>query len=74
MVQPYANLGGNSNVRAFEIGSTWIDVHFHNSDRVYRYSHGSCGPHHCEQLKARALAGQGLNSYIMHQVKYDYEK
>ena len=74
MIQPYANVDGDSGVSAFEIAATWIDVYFHGAPKRYRYSHRSCGAAHCEQLKALAMAGNGLNSYIMRHVKYGYER
>lgn len=73
-MQPYADIDGDSNVRAFEIGPEWIDVYFHGTARSYRYSYSTCGRDHCEQLKALAVAGNGLNSYIMRNVKYLYER
>lgn len=74
MRQPYANIDGDSNVREFEIGPDWIDVYFKGTAKPYRYSHRTCGEHHCAQLKALAVAGDGLNSYIMRHVKYGYER
>lgn len=74
MIQPYADIDGDSNVRAFEFGPTWIDVYFHGTPKPYRYSHRSCGPYHCGQLNALALSGEGLNSYIMRNVKDRYER
>lgn len=73
MIQSYANIDGDSSVRAFEIGTTWIDVHF-SDGKVYRYSHRSCGQAHCEQMKSLALSGDGLNSYIMRNVRFAYER
>lgn len=74
MIQPYADIDRDSNVRAFELGPTWIDVYFHGEPKPYRYSHSSCGSYHCEQLKVLALSGDGLNSYIMRNIKYGYER
>ena len=33
----YANLGGNSNVEAYDIGHAFIDVKFFGTPKVYRY-------------------------------------
>ena len=59
----YLNLGGNSNVKNFEIGETHIDVQFGDGS-IYRYSYLSAGKMHIEQMKLLAQKGMGLNSYI----------
>lgn len=72
-MQQYKNLGGNSNIRAFSIGEDYIDVQF-NGGAVYRYSYQSAGAEKIEQMKKLALQGHGLNSYIMHNARKDYER
>ena len=67
----YANLSGKSNVYAYEIGSTYIDVEFRDGS-VYRYSYASAGSYNVEK-KDLAEQGYGLNGYIMYNCKYDYE-
>lgn len=69
----YRNLGGNSNIHAFLIGTEFIDVQF-NGGKIYRYSYYSAGKEKVEQMKRLARQGQGLNSYIMKYAKYDYER
>lgn len=69
----YKNFGGNSNIQAYEIGDTYIDVQFKGGS-VYRYSYSSAGQMKVERMKELALQGQGLNSYIMLNAKMDYEK
>ena len=71
-MQFYKNLGGNSNIRAFAIGADYIDVQF-NGGAVYRYSYRSAGKEKVEQMKALAVKGCGLNSYIMRNARKDYE-
>ena len=72
MIQ-YKNLGGNSNIHAFSIGTNFIDVQF-NGGKTYKYSYYSAGREKVEQMKRLAIQGQGLNSYIMRYVKYNYER
>ena len=72
-MQAYKNLGGNSGVRAFSIGESYIDVQF-NSGAVYRYSYKSAGIEKVEHMKRLAMQGHGLNSYIMCYAKMDYER
>ncbi len=69
----YKNLGGNSNIHAFSIGTDFVDVQF-NGGKIYRYSYYSAGKEKVEQMKRLAMQGQGLNSYIMRYAKYDYER
>lgn len=71
-MQIYKNLGGNSNVSAFELGDNYIDVQF-NGGAIYRYSYMSAGVFKVDEMKRLALQGYGLNSYIMRNVRMDYE-
>lgn len=72
-MQTYKNLGGNSNVRLYEIGKDFLDVKF-GQGKVYRYSYQSAGMDKVEQMKKLAIQGYGLNSYIMRFAKMDYVK
>lgn len=68
----YKNLGGNSNVNAFSIGEDFIDVRF-KTMVVYRYTYKSAGKDKIEEMKRLAYQGYGLNSYIMRNVRRNYE-
>ena len=70
-MQRYLNLGGNSNVRAYEIGADSITVQF-NDGSIYVYTCHSAGSGNIEQMKTLAVAGRGLNSFINRQVKKAY--
>lgn len=72
-MQPYKNLGGNSNIHAFSVGEDYIDVQF-NGGAVYRYSYKSAESTKVEEMKKLATNGAGLNSYIMRKARKDYEK
>ncbi len=71
-MQWYANLNGNSGVRAFEIGNTWIRVQF-SSGSLYTYSYQRAGVTHVERMKVLAREGRGLNSYIMRNCRLSYD-
>lgn len=73
MMQIYKNAGGNSGIRAYDIGGDYIDVKF-STGRVYRYSYGRAGKENVEEMKRLAMQGYGLNSYIMRNVKNDYDR
>ena len=70
----YANLNGNSNVEAYEIGSDYIAVKFYRTAKIYRYTYASAGRSNVEQAKKLAKSGSGLNSFIMNYMRYSYEK
>lgn len=70
-MERYKNLGGNSNVFAFQINSDSIDVQFQDGS-VYSYTYQSAGSHNIEHMKTLAVAGKGLNSFIMRHVKTAY--
>lgn len=73
-MQMYKNLGGNSNIRCYEIGDDYIDVIFYGTAKTYRYSYASAGRQHVEQMKRLAQQGMGLNSYIMTNAHFLYER
>jgi len=70
-MKQYANLGGNSNVKFYQYGETYITVQF-SSGAPYTYSYESAGGNNIEQMKGLADAGVGLNSFIMRNVRYNY--
>jgi curli biogenesis system outer membrane secretion channel CsgG len=70
--QAYADPDGDSSVAAYEIGDDYVRVRFSDGS-VYLYTYASAGASHVERMKELARSGDGLNSYIMNNVKYDYE-
>jgi hypothetical protein len=72
MMERYKNLGGNSNVVAYEIGEGEITVQFGDGS-VYLYTNQS-GAASINEMYRLARAGQGLNSYIGRVVKKGYAR
>ena len=72
-MEKYANLGGNSDSCGYIIAEDYIDVMF-STGAVYRYSYRSAGVAKVKEMKRLAVAGQGLNSYIMHYARFNYER
>jgi hypothetical protein len=72
-MERYKNLGGNSNVVAFEIEQGAITVQFGDGS-VYLYTVQSTGATNITQMQHLASAGQGLNSFIGRVVKKGYAK
>jgi hypothetical protein len=69
----YKNLGGDSNVAAYEIGETSITIQFRDTT-VYLYTEESTGKPDIDRMKELAIAGQGLNNFIGKRVKTRYAK
>lgn len=73
-MQRYLNVDGDSNVEAYDIGIDYIDVKFFKTARIYRYSYSSAGQENVEAMKQLAQKGNGLNSFIMRNVRMKYER
>lgn len=69
----YKNLNGNSGISRYQITQTSVLVEFRDG-KVYEYSCESAGSANIEKMKVLALAGSGLNSFIMRNVKLLYVK
>lgn len=70
-MERYRNLGGDSNVAAFELGNGSITVQF-NDGSVYLYTNQSAGQANIIELQRLAQVGQGLNSFINRYVRKGY--
>jgi hypothetical protein len=69
--QEYADTDGDSSVAEYEIGEDYITILFSDGS-IYTYTNASAGAANIEHMKALAIAGDGLNAFIMTNVKYDY--
>lgn len=67
----YKNLSGKSGISSYELRVDSILVQF-SSGKSYVYSYSSAGAANVEQLKRLAVAGSGLNSFIMKNVSKLY--
>ncbi len=72
-MEPYANLGGDSGVAAYEMGPDFIRVQF-TTGAVYLYTDASCGAANCDNMKRLASEGHGLNAYINSIVRKGFER
>jgi len=70
-MQRYRNLNGNSGVLAYEIEEDSIKVKFSGGD-VYLYTVASTGRDNIEAMKALAVAGRGLSTFISRYVREEY--
>lgn len=62
-MQRYKNLGGDSNVKAYEIGDDYIIVEF-GGGRHYMYDYQTTGEKAVEVMKELALSGRGLGGML----------
>lgn len=74
MFVKYKNLDGDSDVHQYEIGPDYISVRFNDNPTIYKYSYAKAGQYHVENMKHLAQIGDGLNSYIMNNCKYKYDR
>lgn len=70
-MERYKNIGGDSNVAAYENGADCIKVQFRDGS-IYIYNVHSAGSANIEHMKKLATAGHGLNSFINTHVKTRY--
>jgi hypothetical protein len=70
-VQRYANLSGNSGVRAYKLAADSITVEFADG-KCYLYTNQSAGADNIETMKRLAARGQGLSAFISTTVRNDY--
>lgn len=71
----YKNLGGNSGIVAYKTEPNAITVEFRSGkERFYLYTANSCGQSNVKHMCSLAQNGIGLNSFIMLNVKSDFEK
>ena len=71
-MERYLNLSGDSGITHYEVGTDFIRVRFQRGT-TYRYSHLRPGQHHVDRMKALAVAGRGLGTYISQHVRDQYE-
>lgn len=69
----YKDINNDSGVRGYEIFPTAIKVWFDGNSNPYTYSYRRAGQLHVERMKLLAKQGDGLNSYIMRNVKKLYD-
>ena len=71
-MQKYKDLGGDSGVEGYEIGTDYIVVKFKTTVRTYTYSYESAGEEAVEIMKEKARNGEGLNEFINKYTKFKY--
>ncbi|MDR3048819.1 MAG: hypothetical protein LBV16_03130 [Elusimicrobiota bacterium] len=73
-MKQYLNLNGKSGIEAYEIGDTYVAIKFKKTNKIYTYSYHLAKKHNVDNMKNLAEKGQGLNSYIMKNVRNLYDK
>jgi hypothetical protein len=72
-MKTYKNLSGNSGVVAYEVGEKHIHIKFEGESSVYTFNYRRPGRKQVEQMKALALKGQGLSTYISQEVGANFD-
>jgi hypothetical protein len=67
-MKTYKNLSGDSGVVAYEIGKTFIKIKFEGESGIYTYDYKRPGKEPVEQMKALAVKGEGLSTFISREV------
>lgn len=70
-MQHYRDIGGDSGIAAYEVGSDSITVEFKHGG-IFLYNYASAGSSAIETMKQLAAKGNGLNTYINKYVKNAY--
>lgn len=69
----YKNLGGDSGIEKYQIGTDYIKVEFGSGKQtVYTYDYNIPGKDAVDYMKKLAEDGEGLNAYINKKVRSDY--
>jgi hypothetical protein len=66
-MQRYANLDGDSDIVAFDIGEGSITIERLGGDR-YLYTNESAGPSTITRMQELAISGSGLSNFIIREV------
>ncbi len=72
-MMPYRDWDRDSGIRAYDIGSTHVDVAFKDGE-IYRYTSVSAGQANIDRMIVLARAGDGLNEFINRAVKTRYSE
>ncbi|MDE2490682.1 MAG: hypothetical protein KGM24_07525 [Elusimicrobia bacterium] len=64
----YKNLSGDSKVAKYELKKDGMTIRF-TDHTVYRYTNQTAGPENISKMKALAVAGKGLGTFVEKNVK-----
>lgn len=73
IMKTYKNLSGNSGVVAYETGKTFIHIKFKGESGIYTFNYKRPGRETVEHMKALALKGKGLNTFITERVGTNFD-
>jgi hypothetical protein len=71
-MERYKNLSGKSGILAYELGDDYIKIEFEDG-ATYLYTYTSTGKENVEAMKALAVQGEGLTTYINQYIRKGYE-
>ena len=70
---PYRDWDQNSGIRAYALGSSYMDVAFKDG-AIYRYTSVSAGQANIDRMIVPARSGDGLNQFINRAVRKRYSE
>lgn len=71
-MRAYLNKSGRSGILGYESGEDYIRVWFTYTEASYLYNSIKPGKKEVDEMKKLAVAGEGLNKFINHQVSDNY--
>ncbi len=71
-MERYKNLSGKSGILAYELGDDYIKIEFEDG-ATYLYTYTNTGKENVEAMKALAVQGEGLTTYINQYIRKGYE-
>jgi hypothetical protein len=75
VMQRYKNASGKSGIHSFEIFKDRIDIIFITDLTLkYVYTYNKPGRNHVDQMKALAIKGENLTTYINKNIRDNYER
>jgi len=72
-MEKYRDIDNDSGVAKYEIGSDFIVIEFEDHS-MYEYSYQSAGQWNIEKMKRLAKSGDGLNAFIIKNVRNKYSR
>jgi len=71
--RPYRNFAGDSPIRYFAVGPSFIRIWFEDGGG-YEYDHSRPGREHVNAMRRLAMEGRGLATYISRHVRANYAR
>ena len=71
-MERYLNKDGSSGVEEFEISTDAIELIFEDRKFLYTYNQIRPGKSYVEEMKKKAVDGEGLNTYVNQYIRKNF--